>query len=412
MARPAPAASRAIQILDLLVTHPTERFTLTELVRRTGMSLGSAHATLAVLEGSGHVSRNATTRAYSLGPALVVAGVVALEHHPAIDAARQVIEPLATQLGIEVVVSARPVNEIIFVARSGQHSAFGPGVREGERVPLVPPLGAVFLAWSDEREIKQWLSRSPDSPSAAIARYEASLDLARTRGFAVTAGSDTQRQLGERTYSLSDSPSNTELRNDVTEGREVKSMREADRVFALTRQHVNQMKGQFPLPMSHDEMQMPAMANMDAPPEVVGQLNGFVAPYLALSQSLADDDLDAAKQAVEPLHQRLASLAPIVSESKAVGMWSKEKRDLSEIIARLQKANDLSALRSGFALLSEQMLSLQRMFGLPTDETLYELHCPMAFKGRGASWLQSDDAVRNPYYGASMLKCADKVEKL
>ena len=93
-------------------------------------------------------------------------------------------------------------------------------------------------------------------------------------------------------------------------------------------------------------------------------------------------------------------------------MWSKEKRDLSEIIARLQKANDLAALRSGFALLSEQMLSLQRMFGLPTDETLYELHCPMAFEGRGASWLQSDDAVRNPYYGASMLKCADKVEKL
>ena len=181
------------------------------------MSLGSAHATLAVLEGSGHVSRNATTRAYSLGPALVVAGVVALEHHPAIDAARQVIEPLAAELGVEVVLSARTVDEIIFVARSGQHSAFGPGIREGERVPLVPPLGAVFLAWAEDHEIEKWLKRSPDHSSAALARYEASLDLARTRGFAVTAGSDTQRQLGERTYSLSDSPSNAELRNDVTE---------------------------------------------------------------------------------------------------------------------------------------------------------------------------------------------------
>ncbi len=217
MARPAPAASRAIQILDLLVTHPTERFTLTELVRRTGMSLGSAHATLAVLEGSGHVSRNATTRAYSLGPALVVAGVVALEHHPAISAARQVIEPLAAELDVEVLVSARTVDEIIFVARSGQHSAFGPGVREGERVPLLPPLGAVFLAWSEDHEIEQWLKRSPDHSSAAISRYQASLDLARTRGFAVTASSNTQRLLGERTYSLSDSPSNAELRNDVAE---------------------------------------------------------------------------------------------------------------------------------------------------------------------------------------------------
>ena len=202
------------------------------------------------------------------------------------------------------------------------------------------------------------------------------------------------------------------LRNDVTEGREVDSMREADRVFALTRQHVDQMKVQFPLPMSHDEMQMPAMTNMDAPPEVTQQLNGFVGPYLGVGKALAADDLEAAKQAVDPLHQRLASLLPIVSESKAVEMWSKEKRDLSEIVARLQKANDLAALRSGFALLSEQMLSLERMFGLPTDAALYELHCPMAFEGRGASWIQSDDAVRNPYYGPSMLKCADKVEKL
>ena len=193
------------------------------------------------------------------------------------------------------------------------------------------------------------------------------------------------------------------LRNDVTEGREINSMREADRVFALTRQHVDQMKAQFPLPMSHDEMQVPSMTNMAAPPEVVEQLGGIVAPYLQLSDSLAADDLDAAKRAIEPLHQRLTSMLPIVSEAKSVEVWSNEKRDLSEIIARLQKANDLAALRSGFALLSEQMLSLERMFGLPTDETLYELHCPMAFDGRGASWIQSDDAVRNPYYGASML---------
>ncbi|MEX1217293.1 MAG: helix-turn-helix domain-containing protein [Acidimicrobiales bacterium] len=217
MARPAPAASRAIQILDLLVTHPTERFTLSELVRRTGMSLGSAHATLAVLEGSGHISRNAGTRAYSLGPALVVAGVVALEHHPAIDAARQSIASLAAELGVEVVVSARTVDEIIFVARAGEHSAFGPGLREGERVPLIPPFGAVFFAWSQEYEIEQWLLRSPDASGMAIERLQLSLELARSRGFAVTASSDTQRLLGERAYSLSDSPSNSELRGDVAE---------------------------------------------------------------------------------------------------------------------------------------------------------------------------------------------------
>ncbi len=202
------------------------------------------------------------------------------------------------------------------------------------------------------------------------------------------------------------------LRNDVAEGRDVDSMREADRVFALTRQHIDQMKAQFPLPMSHDETQVPAMANMDAPQEVMEQLSGFIGPYLDLGRALAADDLDAARQAIEPLHAQLTALLPIVSEEKAVEFWAKEKRDLSEIIGRLQKANDLQGLRNGFALLSEQMLSLQRMFGLSTDKALYELHCPMAFEGRGASWIQADDAVRNPYYGASMLRCADRVEEL
>ena len=217
MARPAPAADRVVQILDLLVTHPTERFTLTELVRRTGMSLGSAHAVLAVLEGSGHVTRHPVTKAYSLGPALVVAGVVALEHHPGIAAAREAIGPLADELGVEVVVTARTIDEIVFVAHAGTHTPYGPAIREGERVPLVPPLGGVFLAWSDDGEIDHWLSRSPDLSDTALERNRTALELARARGFSVTTSTDTQRLLGERTYSLADDPTRADLHADVDE---------------------------------------------------------------------------------------------------------------------------------------------------------------------------------------------------
>ena len=217
MARPAPAAARAVQILDLLVTHPSERFTLTELVRRTGMSLGSAHAVLAVLEQSGHVTRHPTTKAYSLGPALVVAGVVALEHQPGIDAARRLIGPLADELGTEVVLTARTVDEIVFVARGGEPTASGPAIREGERVPLVPPFGAVFLAWADPADVEDWLARTPEGSADAVARCRASLELVRARGYSVTAGSDAQRLLGERTFTLTDDPGRAELRDDVAE---------------------------------------------------------------------------------------------------------------------------------------------------------------------------------------------------
>jgi len=215
MARPAPAASRAIQILDLLVTHPAERFTLTELVRRTGMSLGSAHAVLAVLERSGHVRRHPVTKAYTLGPALVVAGVVALEHHPGIDAARRALSPLAEELGVGTVLTARTTDEIIFVARAGRHTATGPDVREGERVPFVPPFGTVFLAWSDTDEIDRWLARATRPTPDLVDRARVALAAVRHRGTAVTFGTATQRALGERALSLAAEPSRHDLREDV-----------------------------------------------------------------------------------------------------------------------------------------------------------------------------------------------------
>jgi len=215
MARPAPAASRAVQILDLLVTHPAERFTLTELVRRTGMSLGSAHAVLAVLEQSGHVRRHPVTKAYTLGPALVVAGVVALEHHPGIEAARSALGPLADDLGVSTVLTARTTDEIIFVARAGRHTATGPDVREGERVPFVPPFGTVFLAWSDEDDIERWLARAARPTPELIERARTALATVRARGTAVTFGTATQRTLGERALSLTAQPSRHDLREDV-----------------------------------------------------------------------------------------------------------------------------------------------------------------------------------------------------
>ena len=217
MARPAPAVDRAIQVIDLLVTHPAERFTLTELVRRTGLSLGSAHAILAALESSGHITRHAVTRAYSLGPALVVAGLVALDQHPGIDAARRLIGPLAEQLGTETALTARTVDEIVFIARAGEPTPNGPAIRAGERVPLVPPFGAVFMAYAPDGEVDDWLARTPGGDRQAAARCRNALEQVRARGFSVTTSSDVQRLLGERAFILTDDPARSELHADIAE---------------------------------------------------------------------------------------------------------------------------------------------------------------------------------------------------
>jgi DNA-binding IclR family transcriptional regulator len=183
MARPAPAVAKALKIIDVLVAHRGEQFTISDLARRTGTSLGSAHAVLAVLEETGYLSRHPTRRTYGLGPALVSAGMAALEQHPAIRAAAEQIPKLAAELDADVVVTAATPVEIVFVAVGGPGSRYGTGFREGERVPLVPPLGLVFMAWAHPREVEAWLGRAPVAPDPA--RVQLALATVRERGYAL-----------------------------------------------------------------------------------------------------------------------------------------------------------------------------------------------------------------------------------
>lgn len=217
MARPAPAARRALQVIDLFVAHPGQRFSLSEIVRRTAMSLGSAHAVLHTLEAAGYVRRHPTTKAYGLGPALVAAGVVALEEQPGIRRAIERAPALAEQLGTEVVVTAPAAEEIIFLSRAGTPSPHGPDIREGERIPLVPPLGAVFMAWSSDDEVERWLARGPASSQEQLDHHRAALDLARQRGCAVAASSEVQRSFGAAASDLADVPGRHELRSALDE---------------------------------------------------------------------------------------------------------------------------------------------------------------------------------------------------
>ncbi len=116
MARPAPAVGRAVALLDLLLAHPDQRFTLSELVRRTGVSLGSGHAVLAELEAVGYVRRHPISKTYALGPALAVAGAIALRQQPSLGAAIDELAPLARSLDSETLVTAATTDEIVFVA--------------------------------------------------------------------------------------------------------------------------------------------------------------------------------------------------------------------------------------------------------------------------------------------------------
>ncbi|QDV47588.1 Cation efflux system protein CusB precursor [Stieleria neptunia] len=199
------------------------------------------------------------------------------------------------------------------------------------------------------------------------------------------------------------------LGNDSVEGQDIQSLQDADRVTLVTKEHAMRLQKMFGI--SHAGHEMPE-ETLDVPMAFRQQLDRLLPAYLAIADGLASDKVDTATSGVEQLHQSLHSIDASGLDDVVAKRWAAETRSLSSIAARLAKATDLEAMRSAFALLSDELITIQRMFGFHSGSQLFELHCPMAFDGRGATWLQSNDTVRNPYYGGSMLKCADKVEPL
>ena len=198
------------------------------------------------------------------------------------------------------------------------------------------------------------------------------------------------------------------LSNDAVEGSEVGGLADADRVFLLTKRHVQRMREQFGI--VHEGHEQHEMTMLPTPPEFQRQLATLWHAYLPVQQALAGDNLQNATERLPSLTRASQQIDASLLDSNAGDAWKMEAANLSEIFGGLQEAKDISEFRSAFALLSDEMAVIAKSFGFGPELSVYKLHCPMAFKGRGAIWLQADDATKNPYFGATMLKCADRVD--
>jgi Cu(I)/Ag(I) efflux system membrane fusion protein len=134
--------------------------------------------------------------------------------------------------------------------------------------------------------------------------------------------------------------------------------------------------------------------------------------YLAAQTALASDDVEAAKAATGALKEALAGVNASALDAQALTSWERERANLSAAIERMAKADELERVRAGFALLSEEMPVILETFAPEIGAEIYRMHCPMAFDGRGAAWLQKGKEPRNPYFGATMLRCIDEAERV
>lgn len=197
--RPALSAARGLDIIDLLAAAPARSLSLSEVVRATGINLASCHAILTVLTERGYVVRDAQTKAYSLGPMVFAAGKAARAAQPLLAQAEVAARRLCAQTGIPATLSAVVGDEIVGILAIGPAEGSRPLLRAGDRRPVVPPLGAPFVAWSGETAVEAWLARAPEADRPALRGV---IETIRDRGFEVLLRSSETLRLASQLLTL------------------------------------------------------------------------------------------------------------------------------------------------------------------------------------------------------------------
>lgn len=199
------------------------------------------------------------------------------------------------------------------------------------------------------------------------------------------------------------------LGNDAIEGKDAIGRDEAIRVELSLQKNLTRMSKLFALHFAHSKPSHSVTITVSS--EFRIQLKSLLTEYFDLQSSLAGDKKAETGQAIREVQKSFQAINSNLLGDSAKEYWAKEEKQLRSIIDKLGKVQDIKAARTEFVLLSEQLLVILNRLKF-SDMEIYEFHCPMAFEGRGAIWLQNNKTTRNPYFGSSMLSCADRVRKI
>lgn len=195
------------------------------------------------------------------------------------------------------------------------------------------------------------------------------------------------------------------LSNDAFEGSSagdqgaaMAALEKLDETVAMMRKHLR----------SRPEAAPPK--KVDLAKEATAELDIVWARYNELHAAFAGDDLARAKVASSELGKATEALREADIPESGRQPWIKFAATVADATDKIEQAPDIDSARAEFERLSLASEEALRVLG--STMAMYVMHCPMAFDGRGAKWLQSSQDLRNPYFGASMLSCGSTLEVL
>ncbi|MHC5210756.1 MAG: efflux RND transporter periplasmic adaptor subunit [Planctomycetota bacterium] len=151
----------------------------------------------------------------------------------------------------------------------------------------------------------------------------------------------------------------------------------------------------------------------DVPAAFREQLGELLRDYLDVQAALAADDVEAAESAGRMLRGSLERVEMGLLDGDAHDTWMRHAATLAAAARRIELGPTLEDRRAAFRDASEPLIAALERFGYALgDEGVAIFHCPMAFDGEGADWLQTGTLTVNPYFGERMLRCGERVREL
>ena len=197
-----------------------------------------------------------------------------------------------------------------------------------------------------------------------------------------------------------------QLQNDAVLGREAQDLHRLKKIVAEAETHVARLTATFSLDAGTD----PEGQKFQTPEQFKDQLGRVVLAYSTVMESLAGDDLSEAHKGTAQVSKALQGVDMSLLGHEAHMAWMEMLRTMNNGLSAMHQAEDLVDMRTGFDPLSRALIKAVESLGAKLEGPLYVLSCPMAFENKGARWLQQDQEVRNPYFGAAMYRCGE-VEK-
>ncbi|MFW5500336.1 MULTISPECIES: efflux RND transporter periplasmic adaptor subunit [unclassified Maridesulfovibrio] len=198
------------------------------------------------------------------------------------------------------------------------------------------------------------------------------------------------------------------LRNDAVLGSGIKDRQRLKSITSETANHFKRLDTTFGIAT----LAANSANKVGAPQAFQRQLGKVFNTYSAFTEALAADNLQNAQKQSALMAEELKKLDHTTLSGEAHKIWMDALENINDGMSAIREAKDIVEVRAGLEPLSYGMIDAVEKLGIKSTKPVYEIFCPMAFDFKGAKWLQSDEDIRNPYFGEAMIQCGEVERQL